>query len=124
MEDARFTQVAWALRRTYNVIAALLLKLPTLPLEVPELGESTEDHLASTGQLYRASGLLEQQPMDPELCRMLVGLILEWLTLYEMVAAIEEVGPDELRLELSERLVKRVSLYFEQIYELTGDIEL
>lgn len=116
--DARVSRLQRALAAIYAVLQRLLTEVPQLPIEVPPLGETAEGHRMGIDALDRARALLDEQPMADDLRLAMQSVILEWVTLYERMAIVEELGGSDLRLDITERAAARATLYLDKVREL------
>ncbi|MFC9085335.1 hypothetical protein [Nocardiopsis dassonvillei] len=97
---------------SYKTLLRMLALLP-LPIEVPELGETASEHVDAIDALDRSRDLMKDQPMGTKHRAALESAILEWATLYELAAILENPGFTELHLELAERGASRTTLYLD-----------
>lgn len=97
------------IRKVYNYIAMTLGEM-TPPIGIPRLGSSPEEHMRGIDALERARAILLDHPSSATDIRAIRILIVEWATLYELAATIEEAGSTELRRAAADASVYRIIL--------------
>lgn len=115
--DEQFEPIRRMVTRAYNTIARILGGL-TPPIVIPRLGEDAESHLRSMDAIDRAREIIGDLPINQDYVRLVRHSIIEWATLYEMVAIIEEAGATPLRIAAASMAARRLQICFKHISKL------
>ena len=117
MADEQFEPIQQMIARAYNAIAQILGGL-TPPIVIPRLGEGPGARTRSLEAIDRAHQIIGDLPISEDKTRMVRHTIVEWVTLYEMVATIEEAGATPLRVAAASMAAHRLEICFRHLRTL------
>lgn len=110
--EERFICLGQELYDHYATLTTRLGSLP-LPISLPRLEETPESHLAALDSLEAAADLLHEMPLAKKQRSRLHAAIVDWSTLYELIATIQECGPSNLRLTSAKVCSARIGHFIE-----------
>jgi hypothetical protein len=119
--EKRFTELAEATLAAYDVISLMLAELP-IPIRVPRVDRDWET-LPAILALDRAREIISDQPIPEGTKNVIVLVLTDWFTAYELGGLIRIGGAVPWRIEALDLSVHRIAIGLEMVEELLSNEE-